>query len=358
MKILFVGGSFDNEGGRASSLVENFSKEIKDADNEICVDVKNGGKFDEIEDILESTINYDCVFWWPNIPNDYPKLRNVKDVNFKTILITSKRNDDDKYSFGELLSRALEVKANLAIEFKKVGDVFSFLLFDPLGNSWHEGKGIQECAKALVSRLKFLASVTRTKSVNISNENLEIPDEKDFFLFVKNSAEIFHKIIRPDKTVTRFLGNSSFRCQRGFPSFKKGKLVFVSRRNIDKRYISKENFVPTYLIDGVVYYYGENKPSVDTPIQLRLYELFPKINYMVHTHCYAKTNIITKNPIPCGAIEEFDEIKNVIKDYNLDFYIINLIGHGCLIMSDDVEKLNSVSFYGREMPEKCKRTRN
>ena len=352
MKILFVGGSFDNEGGRASSLVEKFSKELKNTAGDICVDIKNGGNFNEIEAILESTINYDSVFWWPNIPNDYPKIRNVKEVNFKTLLITSKRNDDEKYSFGELINRSLEVKANLTVEFKKIGDVFSFLLFDPIGNSWYEGESVEECAKSIISRIKFLVSITRTKSVNISTDSLEVPDEKDFFSFVRESAEIFHRIIRPDKTVTRFLGNSSFRCQRGFPSFKKDGIVFVSRRNIDKRYISKENFVPTYLKDGVVYYYGENKPSVDTPIQLRLYELFPNINYMLHTHCYAKSVTFTKTPIPCGAIEEVDEIKKVTKDYNLDFYIINLIGHGCLIMSNNVENFKKVEFYGREMPEK------
>lgn len=42
-----------------------------------------------------------------------------------------------------------------------------------------------------------------------------------------------------------------------------------------------EHFVPTYLSEYKVYYCGENKPSVDTPIQLRLYEKLPNINYMI-----------------------------------------------------------------------------
>lgn len=35
-----------------------------------------------------------------------------------------------------------------------------------------------------------------------------------------------------------------------------------------------------------------------------------------------------------------------------DFYKINLIGHGCTIMSNDVEKLKNVEFVSRKLPEK------
>ena len=134
--------------------------------------------------------------------------------------------------------------------------------------------------------------------------------------------------------MTRFLGNSSFRCQRGFPSFRGNKdIIFVSRRNVDKRFIDKDHFVGSVLLeDGSVGYYGEYKPSVDTPIQLRLYNLLPKINFMIHSHCYINAAPFTKTPVPCGAVEEVDEIMEIIgQGRSQPFYAINLIGHGLLL---------------------------
>ena len=50
------------------------------------------------------------------------------------------------------------------------------------------------------------------------------------------------------------------------------------------------------------------------------------------------------NPVPCGTLDEYPEIINVIKthynnDYNLDYYAFNLIGKVCLVMANSVDKL-------------------
>ena len=44
-----------------------------------------------------------------------PKIRNVKEINYKTMLVTSKRNLDGKYSFQELLQRYRELSDIIAI---------------------------------------------------------------------------------------------------------------------------------------------------------------------------------------------------------------------------------------------------
>ena len=86
----------------------------------------------------------------------------------------------------------------------------------------------------------------------------------------------------------------------------------MSRRNVDKRYIEQEAFVPCYMDDtGNVLYYGPYKPSVDTPIQVRLYKYFPRINYMLHSHVYVKGAPFTSKAIPCGGIQEVTEIMRV-----------------------------------------------
>ena len=356
MNILFVGGTFDDNGGRPSGLVKKFANAIRDVNTGTyhTFTLHNGGYFSEIGEILEKCIEHDVIFWWANVPNDKPKLRDVKTVNSKAMFVTSKRNDDDKYSFAELINRALGAKANLCVEFKRINDKYQFMLFDPLGNSWYKGFDINACANIMMHRLVFLQGITRQGCVH-SNEAIAVPDEADFFDVIKKHAETFHELLDPDPNVTRFLGNSSFRCMRGFPSFKRDGVVFVSRRNVDKRFIDKDNFVPTWLEDEKVIYCGENKPSVDTPIHLRLYDMLPNINYMIHAHVYIKDAPYTLRMIPCGGLQEVTEILAAIQmhygDLEQDFYAINLIGHGCIVMSSDVEKLKKLNYVGRMLPE-------
>ena len=99
-KILFVGGNWDLNGGRPSSIVSKFAEELRGAK------VYNGGNYNDLNAILESCVNYDIVLWWASVPNDLPKIRNVKDVNYKVMLVSSKRNIDNKYSFQDLLQRS------------------------------------------------------------------------------------------------------------------------------------------------------------------------------------------------------------------------------------------------------------
>ena len=170
----------------------------------------------------------------------------------------------------------------------------------------------------------------------------------------------------------------SFRCQNGFPSFRgENGIIYVSRRNVDKSDINAGSFVPTYLDDDMnTKYFGDNKPSVDTPVQLRLYKLFPWANYMLHAHCYVDTTGIpdtlqynTYTPVPCGAIEEVDEIWNpfVSKGHMWEacykkqprLVAVNLCGHGCILIARDVEIFKELQkhkdncFVQRPTPEVC-----
>lgn len=347
--MLIVGGSFDDNGGRPSSIVSKVFEEMTDFD----VKLYNGGYFDQIEGILEECKYFDYILWWANVPNDKPKIRNVKDINPRAMLVTSKRNDNNKYSFAELINRALGAKANLCVQFGKVEDKFEMMLFDPLGNSWYNGFDVKELACALVHRLTYLKSITRQGCMHADGD-IEIPDEAEFFDIVRNYADTFHELIKPDSTITRFLGNSSFRCQRGFPSFRKDGMIFVSRRNVDKRFIDKDAFVPVKLDDlATLYYYGDSKPSVDTPIQARLYNLLPNINYMIHAHVYIDGAPFTGNMVPCGGLEEVNEVLSIIGDNKeADYYAINLVGHGCIVMANKVEQLVDLPYVGRQMPER------
>lgn len=345
----------------------------------------NGGKYSDLQSYLDEAHMYDIVFWWANVDNSLPKIRDVKSVAPHVMLITSKRNDNDKYTFQELNQRALASKSNLVFEFKKVDDKFKMMVFDPLGCAWYDGFNIDECVTAAMNRLCYLTSITRQKTTQIddnkslilkwyfdqfsqnqtqSDKTVNVPNEQEFVDLVKEYAEDFHRILKPAPNVKRFLGNCSMkpnppqvgRCSKGMPSFRKDGYVFVSQRNVDKEFLTLENFVPTYLEDNNVFYCGENKPSVDTPIQLRLYEKLPNINYMIHAHVYVENAPYTTYPIPCGAIEEVDEIINLIqKEYgtlSATKYHLNLLGHGSIIMGSSIDELRNVKYYGRTLPEK------
>ncbi len=369
-KILFVGGNWDLLGGRKSKMVDEFSKYLPN------VDVYNGGNYNDLNKIIESSINYDTVIWWANVDNSLPKIRNVKEINYKTMLVSSKRNINNEYSFQELLQRSFKLKSNLTVEFSKVDNLYNMRLFDPLGNLWYSGTNIKECAEALVNRLSFIKSITRESTVSteenngalawffnmfkeemyLSSDNPIIPIKYEFLNIVKDYAKVFAKAIYHTKNVERFLGNASFRCPKGFPSFRDGKYIFVSKRNVNKEYITIDEFVPVYLDNGKIYYCGNSKPSVDTPIQVRLYNLLPNINYMIHSHCYIDNIPYTTMALPCGAVEEVDEIKEYIKenynnDFNRDFYLINLLGHGSIMMSNEPSKLKDIKIVGRDLPE-------
>lgn len=369
-KILFVGGSWDLNGGKKSKIVDEFAKHLPNAT------VYNGGDYNDLNKILESCTNYDTVIWWANVPNELPKIRNVKDINYKAMLVSSKRNVDNKYSFQDLLQRSFALKSNLTVEFSKNDNRYNMKLFDPLGNVWYEGLDIEECSKALLDRLAFIKSITRESTVsseeNIgalawffnmfkeemykSDNNPEIPIKKEFLSIVRDYAYKFAEATFQTKDVKRFLGNASFRCPKGFPSFREGKYIFVSKRNVNKEFIGIDEFVPVYLKDGKIYYCGDNKPSVDTPIQVRMYNLLPNINYMIHSHCYIEDAPFTEKALPCGAVEEVDEISELLKDYygndfNRDFYLINLIGHGSIMMSNNPEQLKNINMVGRKLPE-------
>lgn len=394
MKILLVGGTWtvdqqvNTEIDRRSSLVDFVYASLKNYcekkfGDDFDVEMYNGGCYYNLEMILNKASEYDIVFWWANVPdNSLPKIRNVKEVAHKVMLVTSKRNDNDKYDFMQLAQHTLGVKANMAFEFSKTAEKkFRIKVFDPLGCVWYDGYGIGEAVDAAMDRICFLKTMSRQPTLHSeitkedvfkavlgedyelckSDRTVDIPEEQQFINIVRKHAETFYQIFNPGKDVKRFLGNASMRpdihstrCMRGMPSFKSDGYVFMSQRNIDKQFIDIDHFVPCYMENDKLYYCGDNKPSVDTPIQMRLYDALPNIRYMIHSHCYIEGATSTNKPIPCGAIEEVEEVLNLIdKKWGRDqwLYYINLKGHGSLVMAKDVEMLNHIRYVGRHLPE-------
>ena len=394
--VLLVGGTFSNTQNPdgTNGTVSGVLRHVYDAlckHSNLIVRCANGGEYDALQILLESTPQYDFVFWWANVDNTLAKIRNVKEVAPRTMLISSKRNDNQKYSFQELVQRSLALKSNLTFEFSKTeSGLFNIMIFDPLGSVWYNGTDINIAVDTCVDRMLFLKSMTRQNTVQDttdkalimkwyfdqfkqpeyqSDKDIPVPDEQDFVDVVRTYAKEFQKFMPIDCKTERFIGNASLRklppqvgrCGKGMPSFRgSDDIIFVSKRNIDKQFIELDNFVPVWIDNDKLMYSGPDKPSVDTPVQVRLYQTLDHINYMLHSHCYIKNAPFTATAIPCGAIEEYDEIMKLLNNLQTDthrnHYIINLIGHGSIIMWNDMQQFHEdiepkLEYYKRNMPE-------
>ena len=363
MKML-VCGKFNDQGGKTSGYGSRLYHSLSKRERGWLV--FNGGPFKMLEDFLPSMKDLDTVVWLPDVPNDKEKLvGRIKEINPKIMLVTSKNNyrAEKQYRPQDLIQRALKTKSNLLMEFTMKNDkalrMFAVTLWDPLGNVFIEEElDVDKVADVLVKRLAELRKFSRVKSSQVG-DMLEVPDEKQFFEVISRYGEQFHKLIH-GTNVERFLGNASFRCTHGFPSFRHEDLVFVSKRNVDKREIGVSSFVPVKLSSqGSVEYYGPNKPSVDTPVQTRLYSLIPGAWYMLHSHCYVHGAPMTDRLVPCGAIEEVDE---VLQKWNAadrgelnGLWTVNLRGHGSLAIASNVQCLNELEYVARPFPEKVER---
>lgn len=348
MKILIVAGTWNEFGGKSSGLIKKMYDLLKKYDM-TEIDYFNGGNYNDLTNIILTAKQYDVIFWMANVSNTLPKVRNIKAINPYALVIGSKRNYYGEYSFVDILNKSLEQRNNLTVEFSKSDESpnFKVMLFDPLGTAWYDGYNLEKFVDILMSRIKFLLSTRRERTYSI-NKNFEVPNNELFFEYVREVAQIFHNTIEHADGVTRFLGNASFRGDG---------VIFASRRDVDKSLIDKENFVAAYLgDDDKVYYFGDKKPSKDTVVQTRLYKMLPNINYIVHSHCYAGDAPFTKIPVPCGALDEIDEVIDVIKnfynnDFSLNYYKINLIGHGCLIFGNSLDDMKDTIYMTRHLPE-------
>lgn len=397
MNILLVGGTFNTvknpngSYGKASGLIYKMDDAIRNSlafkTTGDILDTYNGGDYNFLQQLLQMTPRYDIVFWFANVDNSLPKIRDVKSVAPKTMLVTSKRNSKTqhgkKYSFPELVQRALISKSNLMFEFSETDEgLFNMLVFDFLGCAWYNGTDITQAVNAALQRLYYLASITRQRTVpspeddkrglmlkwffdqfaqdvKPSDKTIDMPDEQASIDLVHGYAEQFHKLMHLECNTPHakpeHMPPQVGRCSKGMPSFRLGDYIFISQRNVSEEYLELSHFVPIYTENGEIYYCGDKKPTVDAPVQLKLYQALPNIRYILHSHCYIQGADFTDKCIPCGAVEEADEILRIIDekypDRNQTFYQLNLLGHGSILMGGSVEEMKGLLYRNRPMPE-------
>lgn len=360
MRVALVGGKFDVNGGRRSGYVARLKQALEGRADVVLY--QNGGHYDSLAGLVDFFVSVDVVLWFADVPNELPKLVGDIKKRWPTLfLVTSKANFDDTglgtpYNWSEILGRALKVKANLTVEFTGHPREVEATVLDPLGSAYCLGeKNIEVVAKTLVDRLERLRQFKRVACKQVGDgKRIEPPQNAEldrFYAIVREQAEKFHAIIH-DVGHERMMGNASFRCAKGFPSFREGFLLYVSQRDIDKRFIGPDAFVAVSA-DALdpVYYYGPAKPSVDTPIQVRLYSMYSRVRFMLHSHTYIEGAPTTKEPIPCGAVEEADAVGELVPDLESSDFCVNLLGHGSIVFASNLDALGGQPWIPRPVPE-------
>jgi len=348
MRCLLVTGKFDTYGGRPSKIGQIVAESIVTY-NKAFREVRhiNGGRIELIPSLVrDSGPNYDIIFWFPDVADRGFGIKYVdfiKNHNQKCVLVTSKNNIDCKYSISKMVQGALKQKANLFVELQKRSDKYIARVLDPLGNQfsgWSDN--FSEVTTALVGRAIRISDFTRVPSS--AAHKIETPYSGEFIKFVRSTAERIGRFFQPSLT-HRFVGNASF---------KKDDMVFITRRNIDKATLHCSNFVGISNLQPRGYsFHGQFKPSVDSPIHLRLYEIYPEINYIVHGHAYINGFVTTETVVPCGSLEEADLIHSCFPDKRRTSFALNLKGHGFIALANEVDALRDLTFnlVPRPLPE-------
>lgn len=325
MKILLVGGNFGEVlEKKESGILNKIYSEFESPASEI--DVINGGKLTDLPDNIKG---YDLILWMVNIDNSEQKYYPSKDPG--AVLICSKVMREG-YTRINSLSRIFKMHGNAVIEIYK-DDPYNvkFCLIDALGNEWYNGSNITLLVKEILSFYIFTKS-----SVRIQTTRIESPAEHNLRGLIEANKRLQGLVM--SRCGNRFFGNISTRCTKLFPSMRNQEIMYVSPRNVPKESIRPEDMVVYMSGDK---YYGEHKPSVDSPTQIRLYEKLSNINFMIHGHATIEKAQTTKNYRLCGDIREVQEVLEIVQPSNL-WFVINLKNHGFLIGASDLDDLNTI----------------
>lgn len=319
---ILIGGNY-GENNKSSSVANKLFDELK-----LPGQLINGGSLERFKEI--SIENYNLIVWMPNLNNEIEKIYPKKTPG--SVLICSKVIRENRSEI-DAISRIFKMQGNAVIAIYP-GEIFSFKLIDALGNVWYSGSDL----KSLAFKIKILFEWT-TSSIRQKTKPKESTDP---IIFPDNLTTLLdlNKILADKFEVScgRFFGNTSTRCMKMFPSQKRNlSNFFVSKRNSDKKRLTPEDMILVEMCGDTIWYSGNDKPSVDTPIQANIYKSFPDINFMIHGHGYIKEFKYTKNYFPCGDLREFFEFKECY-DNNPNGGI-NLIHHGFLIYAKDLSNL-------------------
>lgn len=327
---IIIGGDFGDRP-KKSSIIEKMANQESGKTPFI-----NGGTMDDLKNIDLKGKNF--IIWMPNISNEEEKHYPKKDVG--AVLIVSKVLHKG-VTETDAISRIFKMGANAVITIDKSEKPYRFKVIDALGNYWGDTHEPTQLLYITMAISRCYGSTQRKGSKSIINPDLTIPDSEDLYTFMAINHRIADKA---ESMGGRYFGNCSTRCDKLFPTARtENGMVLVSPRNIDKASITAQDmiFIDTELEYGKIKYFGNRKPSVDTPVQLMIYNNWPKIKYMIHGHYYIYNAPFTETFHPCGDTREYYQIAPIIgqKYGKYAMGAINLTNHGFLLYASTIDEM-------------------
>lgn len=347
--ITLVGGTWDENGGKPSKIVSLLKSKFSNFSFKNILEY-NGGYLEELKELNFS--NMTTLIWMPNIDNSEDKiLDTIKKVNPHLFLVSSKRVVEKDYSENDVVGRLLKSHSNLGIMIEKKNDLYNFKVLDPLGNMYNDSTYIGGLALVLSRKITHFSNAIRLPSKSIGDLPEPIYIDRKLRETFEQYGQEFTKYVNAINP-NRFLGNAATRCSFGFPAVRTTNAYYVSKRNIDKANMSSTSFVKVLPYEDQVLYYGNHKPSVDTPIDIKLFNYYSNVNVIIHGHVYTKNGLYTNVNYACGDVREFKEIISLVPDNLKANFSINLKGHGCLILANSLDYLKNVELIARPFPER------
>jgi len=325
MRTIIIGGFWDNNTPKPSKLLHALSFE--------SIEIRNGGTVAELQELAAKAQEYDLVLWMPNIKNEHEDIFPTKKVG--GILIVSKVLRENR-GRADAVQRIFKFHGNATIAINKQADQpYEYELIDALNNTWIKTGSFEEVI------LKCQELYTWTAGTIREGTHREM-DKLDRLLEL--NKRVADQVRAKQERFFRNLSTRT-RCASLFPSFNNGnsEVVLVSARNTNKQTLGRTDMVIVYRDkDKMLKYFGERKPSVDTPVQIDLYAQLPQLKYIIHGHNEVIGAETTEIYFPCGDKREVEEVMKLMKDDTFDAKAINIKNHGFLIMGNDSDAIENL----------------
>lgn len=147
MQKIIVGGTYDNNGGKSSYIVDCLAQSL--GKDWLCV---NGGTLDYIRQFNPEGV--EVLIWMSNISNDEVKtLGDLKVKNPEMILIQSKRVIEKEYQPSDVVGRIQKSQSALGIMITKEEGHYRYRLLDAVGTVVTDTQDIAQVGQSINSEL-------------------------------------------------------------------------------------------------------------------------------------------------------------------------------------------------------------
>lgn len=172
---------------------------------------------------------------------------------------------------------------------------------------------------------------------------------------------MYDQVVRLGQQMNLFPDKSGFVSSKLESTDKSHQSIWVSPRQIDKGKMQPQDAILAGFSGIEVKYYGQGKPSTDTPVCVILYEHLPCLRSLLHFHgLWGRMSATTTFPYPCGALAEVAEImvayfEREKQSPNPLFcaqpleLAIELLHHGALLGFEDIDQVKQM----RKEWERC-----